>query len=389
VTLAASVDLTIERFAKSGEGVAHLDGRAVFIEGAITGEQVRVLVIERKVLRGELLEVLKPTPSRRKPPCDLAGRCGGCTWLHLDEPAQRLAKEQIVVSTLEHVGKLSSAEYSLLPMWKSPNVLAYRRRAALEVTSQGIGFHSRRSHDIVQVNACPAMVPELSQVISRLPALKGIKQVRLIADQGLGCSLHFEGQVRTKHQTLAKQLLSIFDCVTLVPSGGQVSVSGKSKPRADHFAQANQEVNDALVAAASIALGEEGAGLELFAGSGNFTTHLKGPLTAVESAATSMTFPHVRWIQGDVGKVVKGLIGEGAGFERLLLDPPRDGASGIGRWARALKTRRVVYVSCDPASLSRDAAELKEQGYAPKTVQLFDMFPQTHHIETLMTFERV
>ena len=219
--------------------------------------------------------------------------------------------------------------------------------------------------------------------------MKGIRQVRLVSDLGLGCSLHFEGQIRTKHETLAKQLLSIFDCVTLVPSSGQVSVLGKSKPRADYFAQANQEVNAALVTAASGALGEEGSGLELFAGSGKFTTHLKGPLTAVESAATSMTFPHVRWIQGDVGKVVNGLIGEGAVFERLLLDPPREGANGIGRWAKALKSRRVVYVSCDPASLARDAAELKQQGYAPQTVQLFDMFPQTHHIETLMTFERV
>jgi 23S rRNA (uracil1939-C5)-methyltransferase len=160
-------------------------------------------------------------------------------------------------------------------------------------------------------------------------------------------------------------------------------------------------VNEALVATAleALQLTRADAVLELYSGNGNFTFDLAARcarVVAVESGPVSVSLAqrmardrsigNVRFLQGDAEKVTKGLLAEGARFERLLLDPPRTGAKGIGRLAAKLQVARLVYVACDPAALARDAAELVSQGFVPETVQLFDLFPQTRHIEAVMAF---
>lgn len=173
--------------------------------------------------------------------------------------------------------------------------------------------------------------------------------------------------------------------------------------RPDAFAQANAEVNDALVAHAIAELdaGPDDAALELYSGNGNFTFPLAaaaGSVLAVESSTVSLAlaqqaarkqgFTNIRFAQGDCEKFAKGLVKEGQRFERLLLDPPRAGAPGVGEWASKLLVSRVVYVACDPGALARDAAELLAQGFEPGSVRLFDLFPQTRHVEVVMSFSR-
>jgi len=383
-----TLELVVERLSKSGDGVARHQGRTVFIEGALPGEKVRVRLHEGKVFKGELVEVLQRSPARRDPPCALFAQCGGCSWLHLDEAAQRLAKEEIVCSTLEHIGGIGRPEYELLPTVHGAKQLGYRRRASMVMVDGGVGFHGRRSHLKVRVDHCPALAPELDAMLPSLAGLKDVDEVRLLAEGArVGVSLHVKGAVRPGQRTKAEKLLERVQSVVLVPESGPPELLGDRRLRADVFTQANAEVNAQLVEAAATALGTEGPALELYAGSGNFTRALGPPVTAVEVSGVDVPLPAVRWIRGDVEQVVSGLLAEKAQFSRLLLDPPRSGAPGVARWASGFGAARVVYVACDPASLSRDAAELTRAGYRACTLQLFDMFPQTHHVEALMTFE--
>jgi len=173
--------------------------------------------------------------------------------------------------------------------------------------------------------------------------------------------------------------------------------------RPDAFAQAHAEANVGLVTAAlyELAPRETDSVLELYSGNGNFTFPVAATARAVlgvESSAVGVELAqrsareggvaNVRFIQGDARKVCDGLLKDGQRFELCLADPPRTGAQGLARQVSALGVKRVVYVACDPASLARDAAGLVEAGYKPLALQVVDMFPQTHHVEAVMSFER-
>lgn len=415
------LELLIERLSKSGDGVARLDGRSVFVPGALPGERVRAELAEgHKALRAELLEVLAPSPARRQPSCPLASRCGGCEWLHLDEATQRAEKERIVVSTLEHVGGLRPGQYRLEPTVASPAAMGYRRRAVLHPAEGGLGYFGRRSHERVRVEACPALTPALASlpgVLGRHLAqvLKDVEEVRLLECEGqVALSVHVKDAVRDRHRALAEawRREGLVDGVVLVPGEGRGGVELVGDPvleeqevlhRPDGFAQANAEVNRRLVRQAVELLDLSGrpSVLELYAGNGNFTFEIApsaSSVMAVESAAISVELAHraarahgvtgLRLVQGDCERIAQGLVREGARFDRLLLDPPRTGAPGVAGWASRLLVSRVVYVACDPGALARDAAALVREGFAPLVLGVFDLFPQTRHVEAVMAFGR-
>lgn len=423
---AAEIELRILRLSKLGEGVAEHEGRTVFVEGALPGERVRVeLDTSGKIWRGELREVLEASAARRAPACSLSDRCGGCDWLHVDDPLQREAKEEIVLSALEHLGKIDRGEVTLLPSVPSPRAMSYRRRAVLHFAKQSLGFFARRSHECIPIERCPALANALEDLPGRLaavlgPARQGVEAVHLLsAGDKASFALMLDGPVRPKLRELSERAVRELDLsgAVLVPKEGSPVLVGKPtlripaplRPelplylRPDAFSQANEEGNQALVAAAIDALQptETDRALELYSGNGNFTFALTGTVkdvVAVESSTASVELarrsaqetrlPNVRFILGDARKVTEGLIAEGTKFDLLLADPPRTGAPGIAGWARKLDVRRVVYVACDPGALARDAAELKAAGFRPHTLQLVDMFPQTRHVEAVMAFSR-
>jgi len=417
------VELVIERLSKSGDGVAQFDGRAVFVAGALSGERVKVeLDVGAKAMHAVLLDVIEPSPARRPPVCTLADRCGGCDWMHLQEETQLAEKQEIVLSALEHLGGLERASYELLPTVKSIDPLGYRRRATLHPVSGGaLGFHGKRSHERVEVKRCPALTPALADFPARLAAhfgpntVKELEEARLLECDGrVAVSLHFKAQLRPRHRELAELAVreGLIDGAILQPGEGKGQPEHVGDPvleeegvlhRPDGFAQANAAVNRRLVHQA-IELLEPRAGhrvLELYSGNGNFTFRLAplaAQVVAVESASLSVGLAqkaalrhgvtNVRFVQGDSEKIATGLVRESERFDRLLVDPPRTGAPGVGAWASGLLVERVVYVACDPASLARDAKELASKGYRPLALQLFDLFPQTHHVEAVMAFSR-
>ncbi len=411
-------ELRVERLSKSGEGVAHLDGRAVFISGALPGETVVAEVVEAgKVLRGELLELITPSAERRVPMCPLATTCGGCPWMHLVEPGQLAAKEEIVRSTLEHVGGIDLTALQVLPTFASPLAVGYRRRATLHPVQGRLGFFGRRTHDRVIVDLCPALTEPLQHLPSLLSdslgaALKDVEEVRVLeCESRIAISVHLKGALRPKVTEAIEPLIreGFIAGALLVPGEGKGGVTTRGAPvleeeglfyRPDGFAQANARVNAALVARSIEWLEPQAASvLELYSGNGNFTLPLAVQathVTAIESSAISIQLAvqaarartNIRFVQSDAEKSADGLVREGARFDRLLLDPPRTGAPKVGTWASRLLVSHVVYVACDPVSLARDAASLITNGFRPTALQLFDLFPQTHHIEAVMAFRR-
>ncbi|MFZ5470485.1 MAG: class I SAM-dependent RNA methyltransferase, partial [Myxococcota bacterium] len=401
-------ELRIERLSMLGEGVAHLDGRTVFVEGALPGERVCAEVSEHgKVLRGELLDILEQSPARRAPACPLAASCGGCDWLHADERLQREAKEEIVLSALEHLAGISRQRVERLPTVVSPRSMAYRRRAVLHVQGKTLGFFGKKSHAHVDVPACPALTEPLSMLPGRLGPLvaamaKDLESVTLIAEgTQVSLALHLSGPVKARHLELTESAVRALKLsgAVLVPktasprlvkspvlrSTSPLSPKVPMYSRPDAFVQANAEANVALVTSAVVALGakEHDRVLELYCGQGNFTFAIAGTaasVLAVESSGVSLELArrsaqegrvdNVRFVQGEAAKVVKGLFAEGARFDLLLADPPRAGAPGLSHWARMLGARRVVYVACDPAALARDARELRVAGFRPHTLQI-------------------
>jgi 23S rRNA (uracil1939-C5)-methyltransferase len=420
-------EFDVQRFSQLGEGVASWEGRSVFIDGAIAGEHVLVDVEPNaKVARGTLIQVLKPSPHRRAPVCPLAGRCGGCDWQHVQESEQRRAKLEIVLSALEHVAGLSRASLEVAEMLSSPRALGYRRRAVLHFHGDRLALHERRSHASVDLDGCPALVPRLELVPGKLapkllPIAKDVNDVHLLAE-GEDASFALFLKTRTltdKHLRTAEEAvraLAFRGAVLTATSGGPhligrpaIRTFSPLRPevpvflRPDAFSQANSEGNAGLVAAAVTMLGarENESLLELFSGNGNFTFALAGTarqVLGVESSAVSLdlarrsvqegSVTNVRFIQGDAEKVCKGLVSEGVQFDRLLADPPRTGMPNLARFAQALAVKTVVYVACDAAALARDTRSLKEQGYVPQRLQVVDMFPQTRHVEALLSFQR-
>jgi 23S rRNA (uracil1939-C5)-methyltransferase len=416
----------ILRLSQLGEAVGEHDGRTVFVGGALPGERVRVrLTDEQRVLRGELVEVLEPSPARRTPPCPIADRCGGCDWLHVDEDTQCAAKEEILLSALEHLGRIPRSEVRLLPTVRGPTPMGYRRRAVMHPSRGGLAFYGRKSHELVPVEICGALVGRLADLPARLspflqPIRSEVSELHLLAvgEQASFAAL-LRGPIRAKVREACERAVRALDLSGAVLVGPErapeligrptlrTSAPGREEVplylRPDAFAQAHQDANELLVLSALEALAPSAFDLvlELYAGNGNFTFAAAArakELTAVESSSLSVELgrrstieagiANVRWVLGDARQVSDGLVRETRRFDLLLADPPRTGAPGIGRSARSLGVRRMVYVACDPASLARDAAELRNAGFAPSTVQLVDMFPQTHHVEAVMSFDR-
>ncbi|ATB33712.1 class I SAM-dependent RNA methyltransferase [Melittangium boletus] len=420
------IELTIERLGQLGEGVASHEGRTVFVPGAFPGDRVRVrLEQEGRVLRGHLLgDVLEASPDRRPSACALSARCGGCDWLELAEPAQRAAKQEIVLSALEHLGHVKRDAFTVRPLLVAPRDFGYRRRAVLHFLKDELVYFGRRSHDRVPVQVCPALVPALAELPGKLgPLLKPLsreaEEVHLLAEGSKAAfAVMLQGQVTPRYVEAAEAAVRALrlEGAVLVPKEGSPRIIGKPvlrslsplRPevplflRPDAFSQAHAEANVGLVTAAvhELAPRETDSVLELYSGNGNFTfpiAAIAAQVLGVESSSVSVDLAqrgareggvaNVRFIQGDVRKACEGLIREGRRFDLALVDPPRTGAPGLAKWLKALGVHRVVYVACDPGALARDAGGLVEAGYAPTALQVVDMFPQTHHVETVMAFE--
>lgn len=428
------LEATVEGLSHEG-GVAVLaDGRRLFVPRTAPGDRIALRVIDSKKgpPKGELLELLQPG-ARVPPPCPFVERCGGCGWQHVAPQAQLAEKERAFREALVRLGGIEPAAVRLLPIEASPAPFGYRIRARFGVQGRRVGPHAARSHDLVEVDSCALLHPALDALLQRVRAAIAVAPIHgatgieaVIGGDGRG-SLLVELDAAPSRKVLArveKLCKEIEGIGGVVLRGGEVkrgalapvlfgdpvvkrpaaAASGHSlQLRADVFAQANAAGNERLVAQALVWLQPTAAehALELFSGAGNFTLPLAlaaGRVTAIESEGPALQLAsralavgqvkNVRLVTGDATKLLQGLAAEGARFDVALLDPPRTGAKGLAAALAGTGVTRLVYVSCDPATLGRDLKELQAQGFTVTDAQPFDLFPQTPHVEGLVRLQR-
>ena len=382
-----TLELRIESLAAGGDGVAHdSQGRVLFVPLTAPGDlvRVRVLVSRKRFARGEVLEILERGPGRIEPGCSAFAVCGGCAWQHVSYPDQVSAKARIVADALERIGRLGVTEVPITP---SPSAWGYRSRARLVQEGAALGYRMRRSHAVCVVKECPVLDPRLEAGLSReLPAWEGEepREWELVTSS--------DGSARVRPTDEA------------IPAGvdaAEIQV-GDDRLRLSHgvFAQANSKLIAPLAAAVlreATGGGAKTSALELYAGAGLFTLGLARSFDcvwAIEShpgAVADLRFnlersgaTNVDIREGIVEDVLSRL--QVHSPDTLVLDPPRAGASEEAlEQIGALRARRIVYLSCDPATLARDLGRLRDGGYQLRNVEAFDLFPHTPHVEALAT----
>jgi 23S rRNA (uracil1939-C5)-methyltransferase len=413
------LELEVEKVVPGGEGFAHLpDGQALFVPRSAPGDKVRLRVVEKQ--RGRLCasdyELLEASPDRVEPECEVAASCGGCDLMHLSRAAELAQKSSMLREALERVGGVAS---SLSPLVTSEASSGYRSRVRFHIGRHAkLGFYGRGSHQLVEVPSCLVADPRINQALAsirrlarRFPeALVGFSDVELRAAEdgvlarffprdgikpiaaepflrALGKELRVAASEREAQALVEKRALSS-DVFVEIP--------------ADAFSQINAAVNRELVLA--VVNGALARGLssfcDLFAGVGNFALPLarqgltgvmveKTPsaVQAAGRAATAQGLSKLRLRTADASRALTDLVREGQRFELVVLDPPREGAPQVVSGLLGLAPRAVAYVACDPVTLARDLKPLLAGGFQVASVQAFDMFPRTHHFETLVWLE--
>ncbi|MSP62781.1 MAG: class I SAM-dependent RNA methyltransferase [Myxococcales bacterium] len=399
------LSLTITGLAFGGDAVGRApDGRVVFVAGGVPGDQLRIEVDEAKrdFARASLLEVLSPGASRVAARCPLSGSCGGCQWQEVALAVQRAAKQAVVIRALGRLG------CTIDPLCAPSDGFGYRTRARLTVGDGAIGFQARRSHRVIDVTTCPLLHPALDAALAeaRRAAFGQMDPGGTIAGLvGRGDLVHLalEG-LRAGAAATARTLIGRAGIVGLVLDAVRfgardIDTAGASEPpfhaAADGFAQAGDTGNHALRRIVAASAGSSGRTLELYAGDGNFTRDLVAAghdVLAVEGdpaaiARLRRNVPAATATAEPAERAALRLASQGEKFDLVLIDPPRAGARPLLP-SLARLTSRLIYVSCDPMTLARDARDLAAAGLRPIRATALDLMPQTYHVEVVCLFER-
>jgi 23S rRNA (uracil1939-C5)-methyltransferase len=430
------VEAVIESLTHDGKGVAHLEGKATFIHGSLPGERVRFLYTGRwrKYDEGRVVEVLEASPERVEPRCDQFGICGGCSLQHQARGAQIEAKQQAMLDALKHIGGVAPDE--LLPPLIGASAWGYRRKARLgvrHVPKKGgalVGFRERGSSKVADISCCHVLHPRVGELLPQLRALidalsipNQVPQIEMaMGDEA--CVLIFRvleplsdedlkllSELGPKHQVAV--YLQEGGAETVKPLDGVGVELTYGLPEYDltlhflpnDFTQVNSDINRQMVhrAVQMLALSPQDRVLDLFCGLGNFTLPLArraGSVTGVEGEAGLVArardnaqrngLANTRFYTANLYESLEQEPWLNQRFDKVLLDPPRSGAQEVLPHLPRLGVERIVYVSCYPGTLARDAGILvNEQGYRLLSAGVMDMFPHTAHVESIALFEKV
>jgi 23S rRNA (uracil1939-C5)-methyltransferase len=428
-------ELVVEALSHDGRGIARPNGKTTFIDAALPGETVlcHYTMVHGKFDEGRTVEVRAASAHRQTPPCAHADRCGGCSLQHLDSDEQVRLKQGMLEEQLKHFGGLAPARW-LAPL-RGP-VTGYRSKARLgvkyvEAREQVlVGFREKRNHFIAAISRCEVLLPELGESINDLAMLIGsldgkrrIAQIEVAAGDDDIALIFRHLDPLTEHDQAA--LVAFCEqrgwhCY-LQPGNEQTvhrvwPLQGEDRlfyalPSADlrlafhptDFTQVNAAINRAMVPLALELLDvqPEHRVLDLFCGLGNFTlplARLAGHVTGVEGSQAMVErgnenarrngLSNVDFHAFDLTRDVAGQSWASARYDRVLVDPPRTGALEMMPLLAKTGAKKVVYVSCNPATLARDAGVLVKHGYRLVAAGVMDMFPHTTHVESIALFER-
>lgn len=426
----------VESLDQEGRGIARVAGKTIFVEGALPGEVVEFESYRRKPTYeiASLRRVLDASPFRVAPRCAHFGTCGGCSLQHLDPVAQVAIKQRVLEDALWHVGRVRAGV--LYPPVHGPN-WGYRYRARLAVrlvAKKGgvlVGFHERRSSYVADMRECHVLppsvailLPELRRLVQSMSIPDRLPQIEVAvaeacvalvfrileplteADETVLRAFARAHAVRVYLQPAGPDSVRLFEPAEAAPLSYRLpdfDIALQFQPT--DFTQVNHAMNRALVRRALTLLdprrGERIA--DMFCGLGNFSLpiarsgadvvgvegHPGLTRRAVENAQRNGLGANCRFVEADLFAIAApALAGLGA-FDKMLIDPPREGAIELVKALGEDAARRIVYVSCNPATLARDAAVLtREKGYRLAGAGIANMFPHTSHVESIALFER-
>jgi 23S rRNA (uracil1939-C5)-methyltransferase len=430
------VETSIESLTHDAKGVTHLEGKATFVHGSLPGERVRFLYTGRwrKYDEGRVVEVLEPSPERVEPRCEQFGLCGGCSLQHQAHEAQIHAKQQAMLDALKHIGKVEPDE--VLPPLLGDASWGYRRKARLgvrHVPKKGgtlVGFRERGSSRVADLACCHVLHPRVGELLPHLRALidalsmpTQVPQIEMAMGDET-CVLIFRlleppteedlrllGEFGPKHQVAI--YLQEGGPETVRPLDGVGVELTYALPEFDlqlhflpsDFTQVNSDINRKMVhrAVEMLQLSPQDQVLDLFCGLGNFTLPLArqaGNVTGVEGDAGLVAragenaerngIANTDFYTANLYEELSQAPWLNQRFNKALIDPPRSGAQEILPLLSKLGVERLVYVSCYPGTLARDAGILvHDHGYRVCSAGVMDMFPHTAHVESIALFEKV
>ncbi len=427
------VTVTIESLSHDGRGVSHVNGKVVFIDESLPGETLDFVYTDsrRDYAEGKVVELHDRNPHRVEPACPHFGSCGGCSFQHVDDAEQIHFKEELLCDQFRRIGKLEIPQiWEALtgPHW------GYRRKARMGVkwvAKKGrvlVGFRERRNPFLAEIDTCKVMHPlvgenllALGEMIAGLTIKDKIPQIEVaIGDNECILAVRvLEPPTEADKQRLREYAAKLGVTICLQPKGPDsiVPLDGEAEVvpsyalaeqgvkfnfRPAMFTQVNYDINQKMVtrARAALELNRDDRVLDLFCGLGNFTLPLatlaghvvgvEGDLPLVNHArenARLNNLQNVEFHAADLSKDVKDQSWSKQKFTKVLLDPSRAGASEVLHNFKHWQPERIVYVSCNPSTLARDAGILvNELGYKLVKAGVMDMFPQTAHVESIALF---
>ncbi len=426
------VTATIETLSHDGRGIARIDGKTVFVDGALAGETVNFLYTKKKKTYDEAktVEVISASDDRVEAKCQHFGVCGGCSLMHMAPEAQLNLKQNTLKEHLTHFGNLEPESW-LAPM--TGPLFGYRRKARLGVryvTKKEkvlVGFREKGSAFLAELESCQVLdervglrLAELGEMIASLAAYNRIAQIEVAMDDE-HTALVFRNL--DELSDVDQQILIAYgqqhnlwiylqpggpDTVHAIwPEAPQLSYQPEAgldlQFAPDDFTQVNAEINKTMIQRAMDMLDVQQGDrvLDLFCGLGNFTLPLASRVSEVvgvegdaalvqhgKDNAALNKLENAVFEQADLTQTeLKDYPWAAAGFNKILLDPPRSGAFEVLHQLAALGAERLVYVSCNPATLARDAGELvNNHGYKLVSTGIMDMFPHTTHVESIALF---
>jgi 23S rRNA (uracil1939-C5)-methyltransferase len=424
----------INDIGQDGRGLACVDGKAALLYGGLPGEFVKFRYLGRRRGHdeGQVVSVIRASDDRAEPVCPHFGVCGGCSMQHLQPSAQVRFKQEMLMNQLQQLGQVRPE--SILPPITNHSPWGYRRKARLgvkDVVRKGrvlVGFRERGSSFVADLQKCHVLhphvgelLPELSGLIASLSISGRLPQIEMAMDDArCVLILRILDPISAEDRRLLEQFQADHDLVFYLQPGGPETVSPLghavdlcySLPAYDlqlgflpsDFTQVNTEINRKMVARALDLLDLQPADrvLDLFCGIGNFTlpiarscreaTGVEGDVGLVVRAranAQRNRIDNAQFFSADLYAELEAEPWLDRTFDKALLDPPRSGAQQILPLLPGLGVKRIVYVSCYPGTLARDAGQLVNQhGYRLISAGVMDMFPHTAHVESIAFFEK-
>jgi 23S rRNA (uracil1939-C5)-methyltransferase len=425
-------DLDISSLVHGGRGLGRHDGKAVFVPMTMPGDRVscRVIKSKRRYVEAELHEVLVPSPLRREPPCPFFGSCGGCQWQHIPYAEQTRWKEKTFSDLMTRNQVVANDR--IKPIIPAPDEWNYRNRVQLKCHFTAgelvVGFYQHGSHFVVDVDKCLLVAPPIQKTLDLLrnelpemPCQDCLSQVDLACgdDDEVRIILHTRPKGRRQLSTWLQEFSGRHQINACIQSGGKGSlevVNGESDLtiKVDQpeialrygpggFVQVNSAQNRNMISAMLELLALDGTEnvLDLFCGMGNFSLPVArraGRIVGVEDYAPSIASARINAAANKINNVefyaadaatIMARYQSATDLDLVILDPPRSGNYQTSSELLKVLPERILYVSCDPATLARDLTPLVNDGYEVLSSQPFDLFPQTWHIESMTLLGRV